>query len=173
MQNLVNRNLIKSIILSLVTFGLYDIYWAFRLAKEISGFEDEKNNGLKEILVLLFFTFFGVYTLEKELVTGCETRGIETEDHSVLCMIITLVATPVGGLALLQNDVNRLLEKYGEPERDYGFSTTAEAFRSNAGTTRQSAAPKAQPAGAVKYCPRCGGENPISYGCCSSCGTAL
>ena len=173
MQNLVNRNLIKSIVLSVITMGFYPFFWFVRLSREISAFEDEQNNGVKEILISLIFPFFGVYLLQKELVNGCETRGIEMEDRSILYMVVSFFVTPIGGAALLQNDVNKLTEKYGEPEIDCGFSATAEAFRANMGGARQNTGFIADPVGSVKYCPRCGSENPSAHNCCAHCGASL
>ena len=170
MQNLVKRDLIKSIVLSFVTLGIYDFYWCVKLSREIARFEDETASGAKEILISLLCPFAGVYVLGRKLTNACEMKGLPAEDHAILACVISLLCTPIGGFAVLQNDVNRLVEKYGAAEDPGAFDGFGPAAAAGAA---QNGNPIDPPFGAVKYCLKCGAANDSSKAFCSACGGTL
>ena len=102
------RNIVSCILLSLITCGLYGIYWAIMLAKEGVSVKDPEDSGLLEILLMLFLPFVGLFLVEKKLSEGCASRGIAHSDNSILYLILGLLGLGIVGFCMLQNDLNHI-----------------------------------------------------------------
>ena len=102
------RNIVTAIILTLVTCGIYGIYWCIMLAKESVSVKDASDNGLLEIILMLFLPFIGLFMCEKKFAEGCADKGIAHTDNSILYLILGLVGLGIVGLCMLQNDLNKL-----------------------------------------------------------------
>ena len=105
------RNPITGIILSIVTCGIYGIYWLYCMATEIAKFKDENESGLVDAILMILLPFVGFYLSEKKLATACAEKGIEHKDNSILYLILCFL----GPLAwanyyLMQTDLNKLAE---------------------------------------------------------------
>ena len=101
------RNIVTAIILSLVTCGIYGIYWCIMLAKESVSVKDASDNGLLEIILMLFLPFVGIFMTEKKFAEGCAARGVAHSDNSVLYLVLGLFGLGIVGICMLQNDVNK------------------------------------------------------------------
>ncbi len=103
-----NRNIVTCIILSLVTCGIYAIYWAIMMAKEAVSVKDPADSGILEIILMLFLPFLGFFLAEKKLAEGCAAKGIPHDDRSIIYLILGLVGLGIVNFCLLQNDLNGL-----------------------------------------------------------------
>lgn len=115
-----NRNIALSIVLSVVTCGLYSIYWFVALTDEINREKREYAGDLSGIvcflLTLVTCNLFGIYWAykigEKLDVIKAE-RGIPTgRDSNILYLILELLGFNVIVLALAQNEMNKLKPLY-------------------------------------------------------------
>ncbi len=102
------RNIVTCIVLTLVTCGIYGIYWMIMLAKEAVSVKDPADSGVLEIVLMLFLPFLGVFLAEKKLAEGCAEKGIAHSDNSVLYLILGLVGLGIVSFCMLQNDLNKL-----------------------------------------------------------------
>lgn len=102
------RNIIVCILLSLITCGIYGIYWVIMLAKEGVSVKDPSDSGILEIVLMLFLPFLGIFLTEKKFAEGCAARGIPHSDNSILYLILGLVGLGIVGMCMLQNDLNKL-----------------------------------------------------------------
>lgn len=102
------RNIVMCIILSLVTCGIYGIYWVIMLAREAVSVKDPADSGLLEIVLMLFLPFLGIFLAEKKFAEGCAARGVAHSDNSILYLILGLVGLGIVGLCMLQNDLNKM-----------------------------------------------------------------
>lgn len=102
------RNIVTAIILTLITCGIYGIYWAIMLAREAVSVKDENDNGLLEIVCMLFLSFLGFYLAEKKLAEGCAAKGIAHNDNSLIYLILGLVGLGIVNFCMLQNDLNKI-----------------------------------------------------------------
>ena len=103
------RNPITGIILSIVTCGLYGIYWLYCMATEIAKFKDENDSGLVDAILMILIPFVGFFLSEKKLATACAEKGIEHKDNSILYLILGLVF-PIANFYLMQTDLNKLAD---------------------------------------------------------------
>ena len=103
------RNPITGIILSIVTCGIYGIYWLYCMATEIAKFKDENESGLVDAILMILIPFVGFFLSEKKLATACAEKGIEHKDNSILYLILGLVF-PIANFYLMQTDLNNLAD---------------------------------------------------------------
>lgn len=102
------RNIVTCILLTLVTCGIYGIYWLIMLAREAVSVKDPMDNGILEIVLMLFLPFLGVFLVEKKLAEGCAAKGIPHTDNSILYLILGLVGLGIVSVCMMQNDLNKL-----------------------------------------------------------------
>ncbi len=106
------RNIAVSIILSIVTCGIYGMYWFVCLTNDtntVSG-EAGTSGGLALVLTLVTCGIYGLYWAYKcgeKLDTAKQKRGIPASNGGVLYLILFIF----GGIiayALIQNELNKL-----------------------------------------------------------------
>lgn len=102
------RNIVTCILLSIITCGIYGIYWMIMLAKESVSVKDPADSGVLEIVLMLFLPFLGIFLCEKKLAEGCAAKEIAHTDNSVLYLILGLVGLGIVGFCMLQSDLNKL-----------------------------------------------------------------
>ena len=103
-----NRNVVTCVLLTIVTCGIYGIYWCIMLAKEGVSVKDPSDDGILEIILMLFFPFLGVFLVEKKFAEGCAARRIPHTDNSILYLILGLVGLNIVSVCMLQSDLNKL-----------------------------------------------------------------
>lgn len=104
-----SRNVITSILISLVTCGLYGYYWAYKMGTEAVTVKDENDSGLLEAILMIFLPFVGFYMVEKKLAEGCAAKGIDHKDNAILYLILGLVF-PIANYFMLQTELNKIAE---------------------------------------------------------------
>lgn len=102
------RNIVTCILLTVITCGIYGIYWAVMLAKESVSVKDPSDDGILEIILMLFLSFLGLFLCEKKLAEGCAQKGIAHTDNSILYLILGVLGLGIVGFCMLQNDLNKL-----------------------------------------------------------------
>ena len=102
------RNIVTCILLSIITCGLYGIYWLVMMAKEAVSVKDPMDTGILEIVLMLFLPFLGFFLAEKKFAEGCAEKGIVHSDNSVLYLILGLVGLGIVSACMMQNDLNQL-----------------------------------------------------------------
>lgn len=102
-----NRNIGTSILLSFVTCGIYAIVWSFQLAKEVVNFANEKDDGMLESILMIFFMPVGIFLTEKKFAEGCKNIGCDHEDKSVIYLILSIFGLGLVALAMMQADANK------------------------------------------------------------------
>ncbi len=113
-MNIKKRNIVTAIILSIITCGIYMLYWAIMLAKEAVSVNDSNDNGLVEILLMIFLPFLGFFLAEQKLAKGCAAKGIAHNDNSILYLILGIVGLSIVNFAMMQNDLNKIVDATAE-----------------------------------------------------------
>lgn len=107
-MNIKERNIVVAILLSLITCGIYGIYWVIMLAREAVSVKDANDNALLEIILMLFFPFLGFFLAEKKFAEGCAAKGIVKSDNSIIYLILGLVGFGIINYCMMQNDLNKI-----------------------------------------------------------------
>lgn len=102
------RNIVTCIILSIITCGIYSIYWAIMLAKEAVSVKDPADSGVLEIVLMLFLPFLGFFLAEKKFAEGCAAKGIAHDDRSIIYLILGILGLGIVNFCMMQNDLNGL-----------------------------------------------------------------
>lgn len=110
------KEIATSIILSIVTCGLYSIYWFITLTDDVGKLsqDDKLRGGMCFLLTLVtcgIYGFYWAYLMGKAMYKVKSERNIAgTSDNSVLYVILQIFGLQIVNLALVQNDVNALVE---------------------------------------------------------------
>ena len=114
-----NRSLLTVIVLTIVTCGIYGIYWFISVTNEIENDLADKSdgcctNGISAfLLTLITCGIYGLYWWYKEAkrmaVLG-EIRGVNISDNSVAYLVLSLFGLSIVSTALMQNDMNAIAD---------------------------------------------------------------
>ncbi len=110
------RNVVTSIVLTLVTCGLYGIYLFIQLtddANELSG--DHKTSGGTAFLFTLItcgiYGLYWSYQMGKKMYNAQVRAGVPANDNSILYLVLSLFGVGIIAYAIIQSDINDILEK--------------------------------------------------------------
>ena len=107
-MNIKQRNIVTAVLLSIITCGIYGIYWVIVMARDAVSVKDPADSGILEIVLMLFLPFLGFFLTEKKFAEGCAARGIEHKDNSILYLILGLVGLSIVNYCMMQSDLNKL-----------------------------------------------------------------
>lgn len=106
------RNIAIVIILSLITCGIYGIYWFVKMtdeAKQLSS-SDNAGGGLAFVYTLItcgIYTIYWNYKMGKNMYEAGQKYGINIEDNSVIYLVLSLFGLGIVSECLMQNDLNK------------------------------------------------------------------
>ena len=108
------RNIVTCVLLSLVTCGIYGIYWMICLAKDVTTVKDKDRNATTNIVLFILLPFLGFFLAERQFTEDLKAMGIAHEDRSILYLILGLLGIGViVDACMMQNDMNNILASNG------------------------------------------------------------
>ena len=112
------RSIPICIILSIVTCGLYSLYWFVTLTDDSNKLSNAPNP-TSGILALLFtvitcniYGIYWAYKMGEKLDQAYVQRGMPTQNQAILYLILELIF-PIVGWALMQNAINAMIPPEG------------------------------------------------------------
>lgn len=107
------RSVAAAIILSLITCGIYGIYWFIVLTNDVGKLsKDYSFTGGKHFLLTLvtcgIWTFIWAYQAGKHVAEAHKQRGTSVSDNSALYLILSIFGLSIIVYALVQSEVNNL-----------------------------------------------------------------
>lgn len=113
---MIKRNIALCIVLSIVTCGIYGIYWMIVLANETnvaSGHaQDGTSGGIVFLLTLVTCGIYGIYWAYKQgekINEAKAMRNMPTDSNAgVLYLILEIFGLGIIGYALMQNELNKM-----------------------------------------------------------------
>lgn len=118
------RSVTTCAILSIVTCGIYGIYWMACLNDEtdqLSGEQQPTGGGMVVLLTIVTCGIYGIYWCYKQgekLERAGRMRGLPAENNSVIYLILAIVGLNIVSYAMMQDTVNKLAAAnvaYGQP----------------------------------------------------------
>ena len=110
------RNIAVSILLSVVTCGLYGLYWFVCLNDDANALADRPNDTSGGIALLLsivtcgIYTFYWAYKMGEKLNAAKALRGMPTDPNAgILYLLLSIFGLSIVAWALMQNDLNTML----------------------------------------------------------------
>lgn len=103
------RELVKAIILTIVTCGIYGIYWYVSLTNEMNMLckeNNDKSGGTCFLLTLVTCGIYGYiwsyrYGAKKDKITG------KNDNSALICLLLSLFGLSIVTYAILQDSVNK------------------------------------------------------------------
>ena len=108
------RNIAVCIVLTLVTCGIYGIYWIVCLTNAVntvSGDVNGTSGGMVVLLTIVTCGIYGIYWAYKQgekLDFTKNNRGIPSSNSGVLYLILQIFGFGIIAYALMQNELNKL-----------------------------------------------------------------
>lgn len=103
------RNIAVSIILTLVTFGIYGIYWMVVLNNELKHEANEDSFVSGGVAVLLTIVTCGIYGIYWSYKMGefVDKINDSKSNSSILYLVLNLFGLSIVVYALIQNELNK------------------------------------------------------------------
>lgn len=107
------RNIAVCIILSIVTCGIYGIYWFICLNDDTNALAgEEKPTGVVAfLLTLVTCGIYGLYWMFKQgekIDNAKSSRGVVSSNSGILYLILGIFGLGIVSYALMQNELNKL-----------------------------------------------------------------
>lgn len=107
------RSIVTCIILSIVTCGIYGIYWFITLTDDAARANDDPNfTGVKAFIFTLItcgiYSFYWNYKIGKEMFEANQKKGIAANDNSTLYLILSIFGLSIVTYCLVQNELNAI-----------------------------------------------------------------
>lgn len=108
------RNVALAIIFSLITCGIYGIYWFIVMTNEVGKLSNDHSfTGGKHFLLSIvtcgIWSYIWSYQIGKHVAEAQRQRGMIASDNSVLYLILTFFGLGIVTYALVQSDVNKMV----------------------------------------------------------------
>lgn len=109
-----HRDIAVCIILSIVTCGIYGIYWFICLTDDtntVSGRMGDTSGVVAFLLSLVTCNIYGLYWAYKQgekIDEVKSSRGIPSNSSSIAYLLLCLFGFSIVAYALMQNDLNKL-----------------------------------------------------------------
>lgn len=107
------KNIALCIVLSFITFGIYQLFWIYSLCKKIRLLAGADTNIAGEYLLLIFIPFYNIYwgyTRGKQMHESMLRRGIAAGDSSIAYLVLNIFELNIVTYALIQNDLNKVAD---------------------------------------------------------------
>ena len=117
------RSVAAVIILSIVTCGIYSLYWLCVTTDEIEAMLGPKSDGacrsggvavLLTILTCGIYAFYWYYKEAKRIEVLCEDVGIRPANEFWLYLIFCLLGLEIVSMAIMQDELNRVNDATGK-----------------------------------------------------------
>lgn len=108
------RSIALCILFTIITLGIYGIYWFVMLHNEANTAANEQNPtsaGVAFILSLITCGIYGIYWNYKQgekLDKAYADRGLPTGSRSVVYLILSIFGLSIISYALMQNSLNQI-----------------------------------------------------------------
>jgi len=109
---LTQENIAVCVILSIVTCGIYNFFWYYKLCRKAMLATGEEKDIIAEYLLLIlvpYYYLYWLYTRSQRISQGAfNNYGVNINDDSVICIILALVGFPIVSYVIMQNNLNKL-----------------------------------------------------------------
>ena len=99
------------ILLSIVTLGIYTIYWEYLLIQNTRAIQKNESSCTGELLCLVLVPFYSIYwwfTRGKIVKDRFAEHGYSAIGNEILYLIFSVIGLAIVSMAIMQNDFNSL-----------------------------------------------------------------
>ncbi len=110
-----SRSIPMAIILSIITCGIYGLYWQYHLVNDLNSASGHENDTSGGMVILFTIITCNIYGLFWDYTAGSKVGEIQEFDHrprdgylGILYLVLDLVGFGVVSMALIQNELNKV-----------------------------------------------------------------
>lgn len=105
------RNVVTSILLTIVTCGFYGIYWIYALNNDVARMNNEPEDG--GTVVLLSLITCGIYYIFWQYKMGEKIEQAGGKNDGIVYLILSIFGLGIVSSALMQTEINNLQNRRG------------------------------------------------------------
>ena len=108
-----SKNIAVSIILSIVTCGIYGIVWFININDDVntvSGNQNATSGGIAFLLTLITCNIYGLYWMYQmgsRLDDAAAQRGLLTQNRGIIYLLLSFFGLSIVSYALMQDQLNK------------------------------------------------------------------
>lgn len=107
------RNIVVAILLSILTCGIYGIYWFIVMTNDVSEANGDPDfTGGKAFLFTLLtcgiYAIYWNYKVGKEMYEANQKHGISASDNSMLYLILSIFGLTIVTYCIVQSELNKI-----------------------------------------------------------------
>ena len=109
------RDIVVAVILSIVTCGIYSIFWTIKLVDDVNRVANDQSAYSGGITWLLMFVTGGIYgwywyyQAAKKMQYAKQVRNMRTEDNTeILYLVLAIFGFAIVDMCLIQSDLNKM-----------------------------------------------------------------
>lgn len=109
-----NRNIVMSIVFSLITCGVYGFYWICTMTDDANLVSGETNDTSGAMVILFslitcgIYLFYWNYKMGKKLYEAGVKNGVSSiSDNSIVYLLLSIFGCSIVSYCLIQNDLNK------------------------------------------------------------------
>lgn len=108
-----NRNIVVCIILTIITCGIYGIYWMYKLTEEVGGWSGDRSISpggavIFSLITCGIYAVYWCYRMGKQIYQAEMNNGMMASDDSVLFVVLSIFGLGIVVYAILQSRINNL-----------------------------------------------------------------
>ncbi len=110
------RSPVSVLVLSIVTCGIYLLYWIYKVSEETQTYSGSTTTspGLEVILCLFTCGIYYIYWFYKysKLIVECQQKaGIQPDDNSLICLLLAIFGLGTVSALIMQGSLNKVWER--------------------------------------------------------------
>lgn len=108
------RNIAVAIILSIVTCGIYGLYWFVVLSDDVKNYSNDSemmSGGVALLLTIVTCGIFGIYwayKLGKNMFVAQQINNLPATDNSIVYLLLEFFGLGIVAWAIIQSDLNAI-----------------------------------------------------------------
>lgn len=108
------RSLGTCILLTILTCGIYGIYWMYKMAEDFHSLNSDMATGGTAVLLSLvtcgIYGWFWIYKAGQTVDDIRVSKGLAPGNKSILCLILAVFGLGLISYCILQDDLNSIAE---------------------------------------------------------------
>ena len=108
------RDIVISILLSIVTCGIFMLYWHYCLARDINEVTDHRDDTSAAMVLILsivtcgIYKYYWMYRTETKLDETFMKSGRQNQNRAVLLLLLSIFGMDLLAFSIIQSEINDL-----------------------------------------------------------------
>ncbi|MEE1219681.1 MAG: DUF4234 domain-containing protein [Ruminococcus sp.] len=110
------KNIGLAIVLSIVTCGIYGIYWFITLTDDVNKLDQQEkctSGGMAFLLSIVtcgIYMFYWLYKQGERIDRAANARGIDSSNSSILYIVLSVIGLSIVAYCLMQDKINKMAD---------------------------------------------------------------